>query len=58
LYDDAKRLAEKAQCAGIEADLYEWSGMIHDFQLAARILKEGRESISLVGDFLRRHMST
>jgi monoterpene epsilon-lactone hydrolase len=57
LFDDAKRLAENAQRAGIEAELYEWNSMIHDFQLAARILKEGRESISLIGEFLRRHMS-
>ncbi len=56
LFDDAKRLSESAQSAGIDAELYEWEGMIHDFQLAARILKEGRESIRLVGEFLQRHM--
>ena len=49
MYDHAKRLAEKAQRAGIEADLYEWSGMIHDFQLAARILRRDvSPSVSLV----------
>lgn len=56
LFDDARRLVENAKRAGVEADLYEWDDMFHDFQLAARILKEGRESVSLIGEFLRRHM--
>ena len=56
LFDDAKRLSERAKNAGIEFELYEWNGMIHDFQLAALLLKDGRKSIQLIGNFLRRYM--
>ncbi len=56
LFDDAMRLSERAKNTGIEFELYEWNGMIHDFQLAASLLKDGRESIRLIGDFLRRYM--
>ncbi len=56
LFDDALRLTEHARKAGVEVELYEWNGMTHDFQLAARLLKDGRESIRLIGAFLRRHI--
>ncbi len=56
LFDDAKRLSEYAKKVGIEFELYEWNGMVHDFQLAAFLLKDGRKSIQLIGNFLRRYM--
>ena len=55
-FDDARRLFERANKAGVEVELHEWNGMIHDFQLAALLLKDGRDSIRLIGNFLRPHM--
>src|SRR3546814_10941903 len=45
LLDDAVRLADKARAAGVEVTLEPSDGMIHDWDMFAPILSEGREAI-------------
>lgn len=51
---DAKRLAERAQKAGVEVSLEVWDGMWHCFQMLSSILPEAREAIAHIGSFVRR----
>lgn len=52
LLDDAVRIAERAEAAGVEVTLEVYEGMIHVFQFFATIVDEGRESIQRIGSFL------
>jgi acetyl esterase/lipase len=53
LRDDARRLAERARSAGVEAELVEWPGMIHVFQaFPGELLPEADQSIAGIGSFL------
>jgi epsilon-lactone hydrolase len=49
LLDEAKMLAEKAQAAGVEADIKVWDGMWHVFQQAAAVVPEAQEAVNELG---------
>jgi epsilon-lactone hydrolase len=53
LFDDSKRLAEKARGAGVDVTYEEWEGMPHVWQLFAPILSEGTDSINKIGAWAR-----
>ena len=53
LHDDARRLAAAVREAGVEVEFASWEGMVHDFQMAAALLAEGRASIAQIGAFIR-----
>ncbi|MDX1648776.1 MAG: alpha/beta hydrolase [Myxococcota bacterium] len=56
LYDDAVRLAEKAEAAGVDVTLEPWDDMIHVFQAFAGMLPEGERAIERLGEYLRKHI--
>ncbi len=56
LYDDATRLAERAQAAGVAVTLEPWEEMIHVWHLFAETLAEGQQAIDGIGAFLRQHI--
>lgn len=57
LLDDATRLAERAQLAGVDVTLETWDQMIHVFQAFAAILPEGQQAIERIGEFIRKHLA-
>jgi monoterpene epsilon-lactone hydrolase len=56
LLNDATRLAERATAAGVETTLEVWPEMIHVWHTFAAILREGREAIARIGDFVHTHL--
>jgi len=55
LFDDAKRLAERARSAGVDVVLEPWEDMIHMWHAFAAVLPEGRQAIDRIGEFVRKH---
>ena len=53
LYDDATRLAERAEAAGVETCFESWEEMIHVWHLFAPMLDEGQRAIERIGEFVR-----
>lgn len=53
LFDDSRRLADKARGAGVDVELQVFPGMFHVFQLYADRLDEGKEAFANVRRFLR-----
>ena len=53
LFDDATRLAERAQAAGVDVTLEPWEEMIHAWPLFAFALPEGRQALDRIGAFVR-----
>ena len=56
LLDDSTRLAERAKAAGVDATLEVWDEMIHVWHYFYPMLREGREAIARIGDFIRSQM--
>jgi monoterpene epsilon-lactone hydrolase len=56
LLSDAERLARRAAEAGVEVDFKVWPGMWHVFQAAARLVPEGRDSLTDLGRFVGKHL--
>jgi epsilon-lactone hydrolase len=56
LLDDARVAAEKAGKAGTKVDLQVWHGMIHDFQMWAKVLPDARKAIRDIGRFIDKHI--
>jgi len=56
LLSDSVRLAERARNAGVEVEFRIWPGMWHVFQMAARLLPEGRRSIDEIGAFVAEQL--
>lgn len=54
LLDDSRRVAEKAQAAGVEVTLRVWPGLPHVFQAFPQ-LPEARASVAELGTFLLAH---
>ncbi|MFQ5419701.1 MAG: alpha/beta hydrolase [Anaerolineae bacterium] len=57
LHDDAVRLAEKAESAGVAVTLKAWAEMVHVWHGFAAIVPEAQEAIVEAGDFLRNHLA-
>jgi acetyl esterase/lipase len=55
LFDDARRVAERARAAGVEAVLDAWEEMVHVWQSYAAFLPESREAIARIGEFVVGH---
>jgi epsilon-lactone hydrolase len=53
LLDDSTRLAARAKAAGVDATLEVWDEMIHVWHYFYPMLREGREAIARIGDFMR-----
>ncbi len=56
LCDDATRLSECAAAAGVAVTLEVWPGMIHVWHTFAPILREARDAIARIGEFVRAHI--
>jgi acetyl esterase/lipase len=55
LLDDATRLAERAEAAGVTVTLEAWEDMIHVWHLFAAMLPEGQQAIARVGEYIQQH---
>jgi len=55
LRDDARRVHERTQCAGVASELKEWPGMPHVFQAFADIIPEGEQAINEIAGWLGSH---
>jgi monoterpene epsilon-lactone hydrolase len=55
LFDDARRLADRARAAGVDVTLEPWDDMIHMWHMFAAILPEGQQAIDRIGEFIRKH---
>jgi monoterpene epsilon-lactone hydrolase len=53
LLDDSTELAARAKAAGVDTTLEVWDEMIHVWPYFYPILREGREAIARIGDFIR-----
>lgn len=56
LLDDARRLADAARRAGVDARLDVWPGMFHNFQLFAPRLDEGEAALERAGAWIRERL--
>ncbi|HKU17616.1 MAG TPA: alpha/beta hydrolase [Steroidobacteraceae bacterium] len=56
LLDDSRRLAERAQRAGVKVELEIWPAVPHVWQLFHRWIPEGRSSLREAGMFLAREV--
>lgn len=55
LLDDATRLAERAEAAGVDVTLDVWEHMFHFWQAFAFTLPEGQQALDRAGEFIRDH---
>ena len=53
--DDSRAVAALARQVGVRVELKEWPGMIHQWQMFAAVLDEGRESLAQIGAFIKKH---
>jgi acetyl esterase/lipase len=56
LFDNSLLFFVKALKHGVDAHIEIWPQMFHVFQLAARFVSEGKESITMLGRFIREHL--
>lgn len=56
LYDDAVRIAKRAQEAGVAVVLQDWQDMPHVFQLFAPGFEESNQSVEEIGGFIAAHL--
>lgn len=52
LLDDATRLADKAQAAGVDVRLEVWQGMFHVWQMVSVFVPEARQALAGIGRFI------
>ncbi|HKQ76081.1 MAG TPA: alpha/beta hydrolase [Blastocatellia bacterium] len=57
LLDDSISLAARAKAAGVDATLEVWDEMIHVWHYFYPMLREGREAIARIGDFIRSQVA-
>jgi epsilon-lactone hydrolase len=58
LLDDSLRLAERASAASVTTTLEVWPDMIHVWQSFAPILREARQAIERIGEFVRTRLDS
>ena len=56
LLDDSKRLAERAQAAGVDVTLERWDDVFHVWHAFADLLPEARDAIAAIGAYLDRRL--
>ncbi len=54
MYNDSKRLADKARKAGVTVEFYNSDGLFHVWHLFARYMPEAWQSIHAIGEFAKR----
>lgn len=57
LLDDAKRISEKAQIAGVDVTLEIWEGMFHVFQIIP-FMPESKKALENIADFVSKILKT
>ncbi len=57
LLNDATRLAERAQAAGVGVTLETWEEMIHVWHFFAFLLPEAQQAIDRIGEFIRQRVA-
>ena len=57
LLDDSIRVAERAEATGVNVYLEVWPGMVHVWQIYAKLLPEGQRAIEKIGTFIVAHTS-
>jgi acetyl esterase/lipase len=57
LLDDSRRLAERAQAAGVDVTLEVWDEMIHVWHFFAATAPESRRAIERVGRYIRERVT-
>lgn len=57
LLDDALRLQQAAEAAGVNVKLKVWQDLPHVFQLFSPVLPEGRHSLGELGAFVQRYLA-
>ncbi len=57
LHDDATRLAERAQAAGVDVSLHVYDDMMHVWHYYAGVLPEADTAIEQIGQFLRAKLN-
>lgn len=55
LLDDARRLARRAEAAGVDVTIEEWSGLFHIWTVFAPLLPEADQGIARLAEFVRAH---
>lgn len=58
LYDDGRRLAEKATQAGVEVTMQTWEGLMHWWHLFQRIVPEAGEAVDKITEFIKKKLHT
>lgn len=58
LLDDSRRLAEKAQAAGVRVELKIWAAVPHVWQLVPSLIPEARESLKQAAEFLLQRLTS
>lgn len=53
LFDDSVHLESAARAAGVETELEVWEEMIHVWHYYHPMLREGRDAIARIGEFVR-----
>lgn len=56
LLDDAVRLHEKAESAGVDSTLEIWEDMVHIWPWFAPFLPEGQQAMEQIGDFIKEQI--
>lgn len=56
LLNDSQTAVKKSTDAGTRVELSIWPGMVHDFQLWAKVLPDGRRAIRDIGHFVKKHI--
>ena len=56
LYDDSRRFADQARAAGVKVTFEPWPDMPHVWQTFAPILPEGKQALTHIADFFKKHL--
>ena len=56
LLDDSRKLEVRARADEVQVVLEEWPGMIHDWQMMADWLADGRRALAGIGTFVRHRL--
>ncbi len=54
LYDDSRRMYNKAKEAGVEVELQVWNNLIHWWHLFQRIVPEANEAVERIVDYIKK----
>ena len=58
LLDDSRRIAERAEAAGVDVTLEIWDDMIHVWHSFADLLPEGRKAVARIGSYIDERLES